>query len=83
MLWRYYFPDLGETEEDARWFPGLKQPSNRNEAAQLACELDYTRHDGWERGENPFEIAIVCPDGVTATFRARHEPSVNHVVSES
>jgi hypothetical protein len=80
--WRYYFPESGETEDDAHLFPG-EQPLDHDEAAEMACELDYGRHDGWERGEDEFEIAVVCPDGVTKTYNAHHAQTVQHYVSET
>lgn len=75
--WKYYFPDDGETEEDARTFK-LKI-FDAQDAADIACKYDYEKNDGWERGENEFKIAIITPDGTTQVFCAWHEHSVEHI----
>ncbi len=82
--WRYYFSGEGETAEDARVLTKLPYPlDDAEEAAQFACERDYCERDGWERGDSEFEITIVAPDGEETTFKARHEPSVEHRVYEA
>lgn len=80
--WAYYFSDDGETAEDARVFPKATDHlfDDAEEAAQIACELDFNNHDGWERGDREFKITIIAPDGSETTFSAQHEPSVEHRV---
>jgi hypothetical protein len=80
--WKYFFPDDGEGVDDAREFPKPLRFFDAKEAAQVACQLDFDCHDGCERGENEFCIAIVAPDGEVHKFRGYHEPSVEHRVSE-
>lgn len=81
--WLYYFPDDGETTDDARRFGPLDKITDADDAAQCACERDFDRHDGWERGPTEFTIAIIAPDGSETRWKAWHEPSVEHYVSES
>jgi len=81
--WRYYFPD-DEGADDAREIKLYRGGAlDAEHAAQLACELDYARHDGWERGETRFQIAVISPDGDEHRFEAWHEPSVEHRVLEA
>lgn len=80
--WKYFFPDDGETSDNAREFPKSVRIFDAEDAAQTACERDYDYHDGWERGEREFGISIIAPDGTVHRFRALHEPSVEHRVSE-
>lgn len=80
--WKYYFPDEGEDEGDARAFKNGTKFFDAEDAAVRACELDFSNHDGWERGNTEFRIAIVGPDGKVSVFRACHEPSVEHRVYE-
>lgn len=80
--WKYYFPDDGECIEDAREFPKSLKIFDADDAAQNACERDFNNHDGWERGETEFAIAVVAPDGEVHKFRGHHEPSVEQRVTE-
>lgn len=80
--WKYFFPDDGETIEDAREFRARDQIGDSEMAAQIACERDFSEHDGWERSETEFAIAVISPDGDVHRYRAWHEPSVEHRVSE-
>lgn len=80
--WKYYFPDGGEGPDDARDFPKSAQIWEAEDAARIACERDYSCHDGWERGEREFPIVVIAPDGTEHKFRGHHEPSVEHRVSE-
>lgn len=82
MGWKYYFPDDGEDVDDAHDFPKSAKILDAEDAAQIACQRDFDCHDGWERGETEFGIAIVAPDGEVHKFRGYHEPSVEHRVSE-
>lgn len=82
--WQYYFPDGGETADDAREIKhSWRKPNNFYDAAQIACELDFARHDGWERGDARFQIAVISPEGEEHRYEAWHEPSVEHRVSET
>lgn len=81
--WKYFFPDEGEEIDDARDFPKTETIFDADDAAQVACERDYSEHDGWERGDRVFVIAVVSPDGDVHKFKAWHEPSVEHRVSET
>ena len=80
-----YFPDDGEGPEDAvdikhyEW----RRAFDADDAADEACEYDYSGRDGWERsmhaGETaPFPIVIIGPDGTEARYMAWHEPSIEH-----
>jgi hypothetical protein len=80
-VWRVYFPDDGETADDAR---GLHpKPWSRifdaKDAAAAACELDYGDRDGWERGmENRFKITIIAEDGSETQWKGWSEMTVEH-----
>jgi len=80
--WKYFFPDDGEDVSDAREFPKFVKIFDAKDAAQIACERDFDCHDGWERSDAEFGIAIVSPDGDVRKFRGYHEPSVEHRVAE-
>ncbi len=83
-VWKYYYPDEGETAEDAEvircenWQKILGPES----AADLACEQDFNERDGWERTPNSeFIIAVIAPDWekTETRWKCRHEPSVLHI----
>jgi hypothetical protein len=79
--WKAYFPDDGETLDDARELrpPSWKSINDAEDAATFACELDYGGRDGWERNmESSFPIVIVAPDGTETRWKAWNEASVNH-----
>jgi hypothetical protein len=85
-LWKAYYPDEGETADDAiaieprKYGPRIFDAEG---AAERACEIDYDERDGWERTHGTaFPIVIVAPDGTETRWSGRHEPSVDHVVSE-
>ena len=86
--WKAYYPEDGETTDDARvitprwdWQQGFLDDED---AAQRACEIDYDERDGWERGmDEPFPIVVIAPDGTETRWTGRHEPSVEHHVSEA
>ncbi len=80
MTWRYYFPDDGETAEDAQVLPLPNNITTASDAAELACGRDYYFHDGWEREQREFTIAIICPDETETRFMAWHEPTVQHCI---
>ena len=83
MIWKAYFPEEGESIEDSMTLspPVWKSLNDAEDAAQFACEYDYGRRDGWERGSDTrFSIVIVDRQGIETHWRGRHEPSVNHIV---
>lgn len=83
MIWKFYRPDNNETAEDARELLRPLYPLlDAEDAARLACERDYSEHDGWERGDTPFSIVVIAPDGTESRFQGWHEPSVDHMVAE-
>ena len=75
--WMYFYPDDGETIEDAR--ECVEIAHHAQDAAYEACHQDYG-HDGWERGDARFEISVVSPAGEISKFKAWHEPSIEHYV---
>lgn len=85
-IWRAYYPECGETADDAR----LVKPRwdhqkiwDAHDAALRACEIDYSDRDGWERGlETDFMIVIIAPDGTETAWIGSHIPSVDHCVEE-
>jgi len=81
MGWRVYYPDDGETIDDARKLspPPWKRFYDEQSVAEFACEYDYRERDGWERGmENRFAIVVVSEDGEETMFQAWNEVSVDH-----
>lgn len=83
--WRAYYPDEGESPDDAEPLPRgghWRQAFDAESAAEIACEADYSERSGWERGDADFVIAIISPDGAETRWQARHEPSVEHYVNE-
>lgn len=85
-VWKAYFPDDRHTADDAfvikprRFGPPIYDSES---AAQRACEIDYDECDGWERGVGQdFSIVVIAPDGTETRWRARHEPSIEHVVDQ-
>lgn len=82
MNWKYYFPD-NEDASCARDLKGTRYPvDDAEDAARFACEMDYSKHDGWERGDREFAIAVISPSGEEHRFTGQHEPSVEHRVYE-
>ncbi len=81
--WSYYFPEDGETAEDAREIPASDIVFNDAYwAAKAACRLDYQSHDGWERMCLPFKIILMTPSGNEVPFICQHENTVEHSVRE-
>jgi hypothetical protein len=85
-IWRAYYPEDGETADDARvieprkWGPGIYCA---DDAAKRACEIDFDERDGWERSQDVgFPIVVIAPDGTETRWTGRHVPSVEHVVEE-
>lgn len=83
-FWKFYYPDDGDTIEDASEAPsGSIRHADAESVAQFACEFDYSDRDGWERRDEDFTIAVVAPDGTETRFIAHHEPSVEHYVRKA
>lgn len=80
--WSAYWPDDGETADDAMMLKhySWKKIYDDDDAARLACEIDYSEREGWERiGEgNSFKVVIISPDGDESEFECFHEPTVEH-----
>jgi hypothetical protein len=84
-IWKVYYPDEGETADDAVIvMPGFaRRIRYAEDAAKIACEWDYGHRDGWERGQDTsFSICIISPDGEITNWTGRHELSVSHTVEE-
>lgn len=74
--WRAYFPDDGETIEDATTILGVHTAEH---AAREAVEYDFCSRDGWERqGEQEFKVIVVSPDGEEFEYDGWHEPTLVH-----
>lgn len=83
-VWKAYYPEDGECAEDARVLTARtgRRILDAEDAAEIACALDYDDRDGWERTHgNAFLIVIIDPKGISWRFSAHHEPSINHSVS--
>lgn len=79
--WKYFFPEDGETENDARELSRRFGIDYVEDAAWKACELDCSLHNGWSRrGNKKFIISIISPDNIVIPFNAQHESSVEHRV---
>ena len=85
--WRAYYPEDGETADDARevrlpaW--SLRKIYDAEDAASVACEMDYSERDGWERGMGEsFPIVVIAPDGTETRWQGVHEATVQHLVDE-
>lgn len=86
MTWQAYWPDEGETADDAMTLrePIWKRIYDAEDAAKVACAYDFGSRDGWERavGET-FPIVIIDPDGTETRWNCCHEQSVTHSVREA
>lgn len=78
--WSFYFPEEGENKDDATVIIG--KVWDADDAAQMACEYDFSSRGGWERGQEEFDIVIINPDGEEFSFVGWHEPSVEHRAKE-
>lgn len=80
-VWKFYFPDLDESAEDAT---EAVHPCSFGswDVAQDACKHDYDERDGWERGDRCFPIVVIDPDGNETHWTGQHEPSVNHTATQ-
>ncbi|MEH6743872.1 hypothetical protein [Hyphomonas sp.] len=83
--WLAYFPEDGETKDDARpiYLHKWERIFDAETAADFVCQYDYHERDGWERGEDEFEIVIISPEGEESKFLGCHEPSIHHSVREA
>lgn len=84
-IWRAYYPEDGETADDARMLKprwSWQRPiRDAEDAARRACEIDYDQRDGWERGQDrEFPIVVIAPDGTETHWTGMHEPTVHHNV---
>jgi hypothetical protein len=74
--WRAYYPEDGETADDAIMLEAL----DADDAADKACENDYNNRDGWERQvSQEFRITVISPEGQEFQFNGMHEPSITHI----
>ncbi len=85
---RVYFPDDAEGPEDAHdltCYPWVRV-YDPDDAAELACEYDYSERDGWERdmsggATRHFPMVIISPEGTETRYFGWHEPSIEHKTS--
>ena len=78
--WKAYYPDDGETLEDAHDLPFCL---DFFDASHEAVEYDYGERDGWERSmESEFPFVIVSPSGEERRFKGWNEASVDHCCRE-
>jgi hypothetical protein len=76
--WLAYFPEDGQTIEDATLIMGAY---DAEDAAKQAVEYDFGNRDGWERtAECEFKVIVVSPDDKEFEFMGWNEPSVDHRV---
>ena len=63
--WRYFMPGDGKTTEDAIVIPEREynRVLNAENAAEMARVHDHDECDGYERGTDEIEIAVIDPDG--------------------
>ncbi len=73
--WLAYFPDDGQTIEDATF---ILKAYDAEDAAHQAVEYDFDSRGGWERGETSFAVVVVSPQGQTIEFVGWNEPTVSH-----
>lgn len=80
-VWKVYYPEDGETAEDAHTITD-DWVGEAEEAAQWGCEYDYAARDGWERAhDDPFPIIVIDPSGIEHHYSAMHEATVRHSVT--
>ena len=78
--WKVYYPEDGETLEDAHDLPTC---IDWYDASHEAVEYDYAGRDGWERGvDREFKMIVVSPTGEERRFTAWNEASVDHQCRE-
>lgn len=85
--WKAYYPDDGETSDDARRITPRWDGQHifgAEDAAYRACQIDFDERDGWERTQGePFPIIVIAPDGTETRWSGYHEASVEHTVREA
>lgn len=69
---KFYMPDLGETEEDARLIPGCDGNWSPELFVTDAAEHYYTHMDGWE-SKWPVTIAVIDQHGVETRWKVECE----------
>ncbi|MEN6545667.1 MAG: hypothetical protein ABFE07_06455 [Armatimonadia bacterium] len=79
--WSFFFPGEGQDAEDAT--PIIGRVYDAEDAAQMAVEYDYHSCDGWERGENEFDVVVISPDGEQTKFIGCHELVTRHTARRS
>lgn len=81
--WIFWFPDSGETEEDAHEYPGYCPENIYEYVAEYAGWFDYHNCDGWEREmEDPYPINIKGPSGNYYHFIGHNYLEIRHSVKE-
>lgn len=79
--WRFWFPEDGDTREDAVEYKARGWMLSED-VARHACEYDFNERDGWERpAGQSFAIAVEDDKGNVTLWTGTHEPTVEHVVS--
>jgi hypothetical protein len=82
--WKAYFPDDGETAEDATTIIMVKPWARACDVAEDAVEYDFSSRDGWERSEaKEFPVVVISPTGEETRYVGWHEPSVVHKVRKA
>lgn len=84
--WRFYYPDDGETAEDAAHpdVPDWTHIFDAEDVAQWAVEYDWSDRDGWEcNRDREFPIAVIDKHGVETRWIGWNEPTVDHHVREA
>jgi len=80
-VWKAYFPEDGETSDDAVTFdpPKWKPLIDAEDAAVFACEYDYGGRDGWERDMGQgFQVVVIAPNGAETLWNCWNEATVEH-----
>lgn len=79
-MWKVYYPSRGEKPSDAYViYAGFYSISAR-EAAEIACETDYSERDGSSRTGRTFEFTLIAPNGDETQWYGCHEVRVEHTV---
>lgn len=80
--WQYYYPDDGESAEDAKTMPKGSTVWSPQCVADYAADFDYNERDGWERGQcEIYRIVVISPEGEETSFSAHWYLDVRHYVS--
>jgi hypothetical protein len=76
--WKWFHSGDGETAADAQYVRdslGLFCP---DDVATIACEMDYSDHEGHRRNGEAFEFTVISPGGKHFKFAGQHEATVEH-----